>query len=286
VAIEKLWASVPPVAITANGTSDGHISVPDSRQYHVKQIVQLFSNVTPVNQYQIKRINSMTDMELGPVSQGIKDRSNLTMYLVSDVAKLSVNEEQSRPKINIDDTMRAVYQEEPAVALRTMMVDPLGDFYDDTNPLPIAFDGTVQVGDVSIVEGGNTMDVNSDGSINVNVVNSSPTSTPGLNITYNEVSAVASGATTSIINFLASGSGFRVFKIDVSGDNFATYTVLLNGTPIYTKRTWFSNFNTGFVFDDFTNGLKLIAGDRLIVNVLHNRPYPGTFEATLTGLNL
>ena len=51
-----------------------------------------------------------------------------------------------------------------------MPVDPHGNFYNDNNPLPVAFDGTVTIGDVTVVGTAPNhypLEPNADGSLNV-----------------------------------------------------------------------------------------------------------------------
>jgi hypothetical protein len=304
--LEKRLAAVAPQLFTANGDANGNIIIATDAclLFKVKQKVFVAATGQPLLNLEIKEISNGT-IQVGPIGnaglpagangppskqavpKSILLRTNLTSYTVASGANIFADE-QGRPKIDFGEAQRAMFEEEPAVAMRSILVDDCGDKYNSTNPLPVAFDGTISIGEVEIKgsPSGVLLDVNSDGSINVNVVNSTPTSTPGVSVFYQEVSSVASGATTPIITFTTLSPGFRMFKIDVSGDNFATYTVLLNGVTIFTKRTWYGEFNETFSFEDFTNGLKLNTGDVVVVNVLHNRPFTGNFEATIMGISL
>jgi hypothetical protein len=235
-------------------------------------------------------------MIVGPKSGNINATTDVSSYTMALGANISANE-QKRPTIGADDFERAVYEEEPTVAKRVVMVDKFGNKYDNTNPLPIAFDGTVNIGNVMITaqdnypyqgdihssvrinDGTNDLKVNSDGSINV-VVENSPDE-PGLTFKYNEVTSVASGVTTNLISYTAPSGGSRISRIDVSGENVALFTLMVNGSTIMVKRTWWMEFNQCFVFDPNTEGLKLNAGDTVLVTVLHNRPDLANFEATI-----
>lgn len=288
--------AVPPQLFTANGTANGVITIATGAcsLFKVKQKVLITATGLPTLLLEIKEIDSQDNIQVGPIAgtlltpganTGISARTDLSAYTILLGAAVSADE-QKRPAIDFAELQRAMYDEEPSVAQRSILVDECGDRINGNNPLPVAFDGTVQIGDVSIVEGGNTMDVNSDGSINVNVVNSVPTSTPGLNTYYSEISSVASGASTPIITVVAPVGGYRLFKIDVSGENIALYTVSVNGTTISTLRTFFGALNTSFIYDNQTYGIKLNSGDTLVVTVLHTRPFVGNFEATVMGINL
>lgn len=124
MAIEKSWGSVPAQPITSNGTSDGHITVPDATLFFVKQEVNIFSNTVSPLILEIKKINSYNDIELGP--KGSVKRSNLTSIVTGDSPKISA-EEQPRPAISTEDVLRASYANEPAVGLRTLPIDKLGN---------------------------------------------------------------------------------------------------------------------------------------------------------------
>lgn len=58
------------------------------------------------------------------------------MYLVADTATVQFLEDK-RPVIDINEIHRAVYAEEPTVALRTHSVDWLGNAYTKENPMPV-----------------------------------------------------------------------------------------------------------------------------------------------------
>ena len=144
MAIERSWAAVPAQPIITNGTSDVHISVPNSTVFFVKMKVTLFSDSVSPLPLEVKRINNINDMELGPAGD-IKLRSNLTLILVTDSPMMSAIE-QNRPAISVEDVLRASYANEPAVALRNLPVDQLGNAYNAQNPLPVSGGGLAPSG--------------------------------------------------------------------------------------------------------------------------------------------
>lgn len=175
--LEKRFYAVPPQSFTANGTTNGVITVAGNAAHFFKvgMIVFVKATAQPTLTLQVKEIDSETNIQVGPVSgklntpganTGITARTDISAYTVVAGANISADE-QRRPPIDYAEIMRAVYDEEPTVALRTILVDEVGDRVTPDNPLPVAIDGTIEIGDVSIVEGGNTMVVNPDGSINV-----------------------------------------------------------------------------------------------------------------------
>jgi hypothetical protein len=106
------------------------------------------------------------------------------------------------------------------------MVDDCGDTINAGNPFPVSIDSEITIGDVSIVEGGNTMAVNPDGSINIDISKSI-----GLfDLPYDSIAATYPSATV---------------------ENYQSYLGGLSGTPVqlvvvtYTDST--KNFITSVV---------------------------------------
>lgn len=127
---------------------------------------------------------------------------------------------------------------------------------------------------------GDQLAINPDGSINVNLTQSNP----GLLKTfYNEVTSVANGATTVIQSYTAP-IGFASFlqKIEISGTNIAQYVVKINGTIQDKKRTYFgASINLEFKFVETGTGLPLTVGDVVTVEVVHARPNLGDFNSRI-----
>lgn len=139
---EKRFLAVPPQLLTSDADQYGRISISDTAPFSVKQIVTIQATGKPTLLLEVKRVESETQMLLGPKSTGIDQRTNLTGYTIAAGAFIFADE-QARPAIAIQDIQRAVYAEEPAVAIRTLSVDEYGTPISDTNPLPI--DGTISV---------------------------------------------------------------------------------------------------------------------------------------------
>lgn len=140
MALEKRWGLVPPQAFTTNGTVDGRFSVASPKFFYVKQLVILSSGTQPGLEVQIKRIEG-SNIFVGARSEDLNHRLNISAYTVAANASV-LSFEQPRPGIKPDDVMRAVYEEEPKVALRTMLVGTDGLPVDSANPLQVA--ATVQ----------------------------------------------------------------------------------------------------------------------------------------------
>jgi len=123
---------------------------------------------------------------------------------------------------------------------------------------------------------GDELAINPDGSINVNVSTSAP-GTPR-NV-YNEISAVPSGILTTITTYTVPlATSAMLDFVESSGTNIAEFSVEINSSVQAKKRTYYgSNLNTNFLF----NKLTLSAGDVVISRVRHLRPNLGDFESRI-----
>lgn len=167
MAIEKHYTAVPPVAFTAAGTARGKVTVTSTAGFHVKMEVTINHPSQPEITLQVKRVISSTQMILGPTGQPIDKFTNLISY---DAQTFIYAKEQLRPNIPLQEIERAVYQEEPAVALRTLSVDEFGSPYRKDNPLHVYVENSTDgssSGDVRVVNGSDVLKINPDGSINV-----------------------------------------------------------------------------------------------------------------------
>ena len=148
--VEKKRLSVPPRLFTANGDSNGTVTVLDTRGFFVKQRVQIQSDTLQPQEFEIKRFLSPTTFKVGPRGKSITTYSDISEFLVSDNASISAVE-QDRPGITKDEHERAVYAEEPIVAKRTVSVDEFGNYYNTNNRLPVDIGATISLdGDVLV----------------------------------------------------------------------------------------------------------------------------------------
>jgi hypothetical protein len=174
MAFERKLAAVPPQAFTANGTPQGEITVASTAGFYIKQFVNLQSNTIPSTGFQIKNILSDTQLIVGPPNNSLNAPQNptdLSGYLVSDGATISAPE-QNNFTIKPDDHYLAVFLPAPVSADRVIDVDSYGNPYGPDNPYPVSFDGTISIGDVTVVGTAPDhypLEPNSDGSINVDL---------------------------------------------------------------------------------------------------------------------
>lgn len=132
---EKRWAAVSPQLFTSNGTANGKLTVVDSSVFKVKQQINISSNALPNLNLEIKSIPDDVTILVGPVGANIFTYSDISAYLVADSASISAIE-QKRSSVPVEEINRAVYEEEPVVATRTILVDKHGNKFDQNNPLP------------------------------------------------------------------------------------------------------------------------------------------------------
>lgn len=138
--------------------------------------------------------------------------------------------------------------------------------------------------DVELVDdSGNRLVINPDGSLPVTA--GSPTPQIEIN-TYNEITGVAAASLTTITTYTAPiGKVTYLQRIDASGDNVGTYEVYVNSTRVGRKRTYFTYYNTDFVYlGGDEPGMKLSVGDVITLKVLHNSIADGDFEARIQAL--
>lgn len=140
-------------------------------------------------------------------------------------------------------------------------------------------------GEVKITDGTDTVNVNPDGSLNVNIVGGSITPIVYTTVNqFNEINSVASGTLTTIQTYTVPfGKSGYFQRVDTSGENIAKYTVKVNSGTVDVKRTYFGNsLNAEFDFLDSNDlGINLVAGDVITIQVIHNRPTLSSFDSRL-----
>jgi len=136
MAIEKRWAAIAPIAFSADGTTDGVVTLPTTKHIHTKQKVYIQATAQAVLLLEVKTVLSATQLVVGPINQNLSTITDISAYTVAAAAFLYAPE-QPRPAIPLQEIERAVFEEEPVVAIRSYLVDDDGDSYDTGNPLPV-----------------------------------------------------------------------------------------------------------------------------------------------------
>ena len=289
MALERNLSAVPPVLLTANGTTEGMVTITSTCGFYVKQQAVLQAPSIPPLNVEIKRVVSPTVLLVGFSSPNMNHRIDVSAFTVA-AGSFIFAVEQPKAVLAMESRLYASYMQEPANSWRTSLVDCIGNLYGASNPLPVIFDGTISIGEVEVIgSNGNILEPNSDGSINVNVVSVPVVGNIVKNI-YNEANSVASGATTVLVQYTVPGgiTDAILYRISVSGENIAKFTVFVKAIQIDTRRTFYgSSLSEYFEFTTGTaNGFTLSPGDILVVKVLHNRPYVGDFEGRIEVLEI
>jgi hypothetical protein len=306
MAFERSLPAVPPQYFTADGTQYGVVTIGDTSGFRVKQNISLVSNAVPSMSLQVKRVLSPTQLIVGPIDNKITKNNivNISSFKVSDSAYIFA-QEQGKVNIPDDDHYKAIYESDPVVADRVVVVDKYGrkiDTIEDSNGnVRLAVDGqfTAEV-DVSvdvdtngvgpdadtiaIVDNitGTPIKVNDNGSIDVNIISGS-----GIHETvniFNSISSVVSNISTLLCSYtVPMGKKSALNLVEVSGDNIAMYDVVLGNNTIARKRTYFGgDLNETFDFRTSSSSLYILQpGDVLQVFVTHYRPFVGNFECRI-----
>lgn len=313
MAFEKRWTQVLVQPLISNGTADGQLQVADAFLVKVKQSLLLTSGTQPTIQVQVKRVLNEHTILVGRRDEDIDDRVDVSAYLVVDGSAIS-NPDPNQPRVKIapEDLSRAVYDEEPTVALRTVIVNRGGEYLgsDPDSPFYVQLtDGSVNIGTVHaqlemflshkdndpdagdvhsslrIGDGVDELEINSDGSINVVVAGSV---SAAIESTYNEVAAVPSATPVTLVTYTAPmGKTSYLHKVFVSGDNIATYKIKINDVTIETVRTYFGGaLNASADFSDPGKGKLLTVGDVVTVVVEHQRPFVADFNGRIQSVEV
>ena len=114
----------------------------------MKQQIIIKSNTQPPLELEIKRIDDVNTIEVGPKGP-INNRQDISAYTVAGGATISANE-QVRPSIPFEETTRAVYEEEPVVAYRVIGVDQNGNTvnWSEDGLVPQEFDDVILTRDL------------------------------------------------------------------------------------------------------------------------------------------
>lgn len=98
---------------------------------------------------------------------------------------------------------------------------------------------------------------------------------------FGKALSVATGSLTTIISKSITDTSFYLSTIEVGGENIATYSVLINGTQVGIKRTYYTYFEDSFFFGEY----ELSLNDLIEVKVVHNSPMMGDFESRIIGIS-
>ena len=145
---ERKWAAIAPQAFTANGTQYGVITVASTLDYRVKQkVIIKGDSLLTLTELEVKEVISETQLAVGKLGN-ITERFDLSAYTTAANSTLEAPR-QDRSKINPDVYNRVIFEEEPILANRNILVDRFGRHYHTANPLPVQLsDGAINIGTV------------------------------------------------------------------------------------------------------------------------------------------
>jgi hypothetical protein len=147
-----------------------------------------------------------------------------------------------------------------------------------------------QYDSVRIGDGVEEVAVNPDGSINVNVVNTSVVPEVVKNIS-NKITNVVKEIRTSVVSHIAQiGKETYIQLISVNGDNVANYELEINENFIDQRNTYFgSPLAEQFIFNPYSdnkNGFLVPEGQKIEVFVTHYREDVGNFNSRIQILEI
>lgn len=248
MAVERRIKAVGPLALTLNGGANGLVTVSDTKGFRVKSQVVLQGTGLPNLTLEIKRVLSKTQFYVGEKGN-ILQREDISQYTLA--ASSTVHQpEQDRPGVPIDQHERAVYEEEPVLAKRVILVDEYGEFYDTANPLKVQLsDGSIEIGTVNadvdvqltdkesapgendydivrLGDGEDELDINPDGSINVSVIKAATPTIVNLNVVAADTEysyALPAGTKHFTVKDRKGDAKTRIaYVMGTSGTNFKT----------------------------------------------------------------
>lgn len=124
----------------------GIITISSTKYVKVNQLVTLRAAGQEAGQYKVRAVVSETQVQLGAQENPFKQIEKPFQYAGGSMTV----DEQERSPIQPSVITRAVYEEEPTVAFRNVLVDWMGRFYAPDNPLPVQLsDGSINIGTVN-----------------------------------------------------------------------------------------------------------------------------------------
>lgn len=136
--------------------------------------------------------------------------------------------------------------------------------------------------------GTNFLDVEPDGSINVNVTGGTTTTKlvpAGETENYYATDNVAIGASTTVLTYTVGISGVYIQTVYLSGTVIAEYRIFKNSTPILVYRMSYTEFSAVLELSTTTAfGVKTNIGDVIEVEVTNVGNSVGTYDISLQNL--
>lgn len=139
MAIEKLWKEIPPVLVKRDSPFIGGVAIDEKVPFREGMIVVLSADTLPNLRLKVRRFADGVVYVSDVDSNEFKD---VSAYTVALNAKIE-SHEQTRDVITEKDQSRDRYERGPVNADRNVLVDKVGDYIDEQNPLPVEVQGTI-----------------------------------------------------------------------------------------------------------------------------------------------
>jgi hypothetical protein len=143
MATERNYNAVPPVLLTADGSTDGILQVTDTAGFFIQMQATLVNNLGDSLTVYVKRVVSSAVLWVGPTKGGMDHNVDVSAFTVATSSSISA-QEQLKPTVPMEARLLSTYANDPIDAWRTQSVDQYGNPYSTSNPVPV-------VGDISIV---------------------------------------------------------------------------------------------------------------------------------------
>jgi len=141
---------------------------------------------------------------------------------------------------------------------------------------------------VRVGDGTDELEINPDGSINVNIVNTLVTPEVVKPI-FNKITNLVDSIRTSVVSHTAAiGKETYLQFISVSGNNIADYELEINGSVIDERNTYFGGpLSEQFDFASYSeSGMLITPGEKIEVFVTHYRTEVGDFTSRIQILEI
>lgn len=235
---------VDPRIFASNGTANGIVTLSTTSGFKSNQKVVITSNTQSTLNLIVKHVNSDTELVVGPSDNNPNTRTDISAYLVADNSQIRATY-QTRFAINPNTIQRAVYEEEPTVAIRNVLVDEFGRKITSTKT------------------GGKI-------ALDVNVLSAPPPSLGSVVDVSNQIAVgINNAGYTTILDYpIAAGKKLYLQKINasISAPAAEVEVVFISGGSTIVRH-YFMNSGNNNVFDELPNEKEFIGGAGVILRV-------------------
>lgn len=151
MAIERKWEAVSQ-NFTGDGNQDGLIPVANASGFFAKQRAVLTSNTQQKLIIEVRRVTATT-IQVGLPGSPFTTYTDVSAYTLADAANIRADE-QDKPILKPDEIWQAIYQRDPAVALRELLVNkfgvPIDTVVDGDGNTRLAVDANITIDNITV----------------------------------------------------------------------------------------------------------------------------------------